>query len=422
MTQMIGRVLRQPGARSTSLPALNECYVFCFDQEVKEAVESVRRGLEEEGMSGLAQEVRSLTGEGDHLKAVSVPRASRFRNVKIFLPKVLYREESGLVRELDYERDILGALAWSRLSYTGRERFTPDDRDRLERTLVSVTMANLDGQLALPPLHPIHKEEEVSSLDLDVPFLVRQLMEAVPNPWQAVRILEETLQALEKRGISRERIYLNRLFLLSEMRRDLVTQVNEASEALFRAKLSQGDIIFRLVSTNDPALNWELAETLKLTVRDDERALRRRNDEPLERALFERVYERDFNNLEKNVAWYLDDRDAVAWWHRLVAKQDYHLQGWQKYKIYPDFLTCLQSDTRGRCTFTVLETKGAQLKGNADTAYKAKLFDLLGEYYNKSLDAGEVEVSGTNNQKIVFKIVMEDSWRHDVTHVHAVLS
>jgi type III restriction enzyme len=212
-------------------------------------------------------------------------------------------------------------------------------------------------------------------------------MEVVPNPWQAVRILEETLETLEKRGIPHERIYRNRLFLLSEMRRDLATQVDEASEALFREKLSQGNIIFRLVTTNDPALNWELAQTLNLTVRNGEHPLRRKNDEPLERTLFERVYEGDFNKLEKEVAWYLDEEDAVTWWHRIVAKQDYHLQGWQKYKICPDFLACLQSDTRGRYTFTVLETKGAQLKGNDDTAYKAKLFDLLGECYNKSFGA-----------------------------------
>jgi type III restriction enzyme len=369
-------------------------------------------------MSGLAQDVRSLMGDGDHVKAVSVPRAPRFRNVQILLPRVLYRDAGGL-RPLDYDRDILGALAWSRLSYTGGERFTPDDRDRLERTLVSVTLANHDGQLALPLLHPIRREEEVSSLDLDFPFLVRQLMDVVPNPWQAVRILEETLETLEERGIARERIYGNRLFLLSEMRRDLAAQVDAASEALFRAKLSAGEIVFRLVSTNDPALNWKPAETLELTVRDDDRTLRRKDDNALERALFERVYERDFNSLERDVAWYLDEVDAVAWWHRLVAKQDYHLQGWQKYKIYPDFLACLRSDERGRHTFTVLETKGAQLKGNDDTAYKTKLFDLLGECYNKSLDAGEVQISGSNNQQMIFKIVMQDSWRDDVMHALA---
>ena len=59
LTQMIGRVLRQPEAKITGEPKLNECYVFTFDQEVQAAVESVRRGLEQEGMGDLGAAVRA---------------------------------------------------------------------------------------------------------------------------------------------------------------------------------------------------------------------------------------------------------------------------------------------------------------------------------------------------------------------------
>jgi type III restriction enzyme len=38
------------GDVETSVPRVNECYVYTFDQDVQVAVESVRRGLEEEGM------------------------------------------------------------------------------------------------------------------------------------------------------------------------------------------------------------------------------------------------------------------------------------------------------------------------------------------------------------------------------------
>ena len=75
------------------------------------------------------------------------------------------------------------------------------------------------------------------------------------------------------------------------------------------------------------------------------------------------------------MALYLDDTDAVQWWHRLVAKQDYHLQGWQRNKVSA-FLACVTSNDNG-LTFSILETKGAHLKGNDDTQYKERLFDLL---------------------------------------------
>ena len=48
MTQMVGRVLRQPGARLTGDPALDQCYVYSFDQAVTDAIEHVRKGLEQE--------------------------------------------------------------------------------------------------------------------------------------------------------------------------------------------------------------------------------------------------------------------------------------------------------------------------------------------------------------------------------------
>lgn len=54
MTQMIGRVLRQPEATATGVERLNQCYVFCFDQDVSQAIESIKVGLEEEGMGDLA--------------------------------------------------------------------------------------------------------------------------------------------------------------------------------------------------------------------------------------------------------------------------------------------------------------------------------------------------------------------------------
>ncbi len=68
----------------------------------------------------------------------------------------------------------------------------------------------------------------------------------------------------------------------------------------------------------------------------------------------------------------------------MVARQDYSLQGWQRNKIYPDFVACINGDR-----MLVLETKGLQLNGNDDTEYKQKLLSLLTEYHH-ALPAGEI--------------------------------
>ena len=63
MTQLIGRVMRQPYARATDRSDLDSCYVFCYNQEVKGAVENVKKGLEAEGLTGLGNFV-----EGDRCR------------------------------------------------------------------------------------------------------------------------------------------------------------------------------------------------------------------------------------------------------------------------------------------------------------------------------------------------------------------
>ncbi len=55
ITQLVGRVMRQPHARRTGRELLDQCYVYCWDTDVGVAVGHVKAGLEQEG--GLGDEV-----------------------------------------------------------------------------------------------------------------------------------------------------------------------------------------------------------------------------------------------------------------------------------------------------------------------------------------------------------------------------
>ena len=80
---------------------------------------------------------------------------------------------------------------------------------------------------------------------------------------------------------------------------------------------------------------------------------------------FEKVYQRDFNTLEKDTVWYLDTGNSIYWWHRnAVNQRSYSLQGWQRQRVYPDLLACLHTSENGKFRFSILETKGEHLKGN----------------------------------------------------------
>ncbi len=411
LTQMIGRVLRQPDARLTSRPALNESYVFTFDQEVQQAVESVRRGLQEEGMGDLAHSVRAAgKGGATVTRTENFRRREKFKDLKIFLPRVLSKHpKTGEWRVFDYERDMLSHLDWSQFNYTGKG-FSPDTKESLDKTIARVSVENLNNVDDTPRTRV---EMEAVEPIMDIPALVRMLLDVIPNPWQGVRILDEALAHFRQARVSEERLFTNRLFLLKAMKDDLRRQVNEAGEAEFRRMLEKGELAFRLETSGDENLNWQLAETLEIEVADEDKEQLREDGTRLERSLFEKVYRRQLNGLERDVAWYLDGATAVRWWHRIAVHQDWHLQGWQRARVYPDFLACLEERSDGKLRFTVLETKGLHLKGNDDTAYKDRLFELLTCHSQTALTVGELKL-GLKTQQMRFELMLENNWRERI--------
>ena len=102
ITQLVGRVMRQPHARRTEREPLDQCYVYCWNTNVGVAVEQVKNGLEQEGLTGLGGQVFGTSSE---LKRVKVRRRKQFQNKDIFLPLVLHKDGGDWV-ELDYQRHI----------------------------------------------------------------------------------------------------------------------------------------------------------------------------------------------------------------------------------------------------------------------------------------------------------------------------
>ncbi len=418
LTQMIGRVLRQPHAQLTHKQALDECYVFTFDQDVSQAVEGVRKGLQDEGMADLASSVKVVGGGGGKqrlTKKVTINRRAAYSAVPtIFLPRVLARDEGAAkgYRLLDYDRDILGDLEWESFRYLQADSVKIEEQEKLKRTIARVDLDQKDEDEKGLFKHEL--VDEIPDEGLDIPFLVRQLLDVVPNPWQGMRILDDTLTVLRSRGVSDKRLYVNRLDLLKVMKLDLRKQVDCAAEALFRNKLESGDISLRLVSSGDATLNWELAKTLEIEVSDEDRLLYRKDGGDIEKSLFEKVYQRDFNDLEKDTAWYLDSRETVYWWHRIAVNQrSYSLQGWQRNRIYPDMLACVHGTENGKFKFSVLETKGEHLKGNDDSEYKRKMFELLTAHVDTAIRAGELDLGESANQ-MSFTMLMEKSWQQEI--------
>src|SRR5439155_24473415 len=68
MTQLVGRVLRQPYVEKTPYDELNQSYVFCLRRKASDITREVKKALEQEGYEGDAMSVIDLTREEGQAK------------------------------------------------------------------------------------------------------------------------------------------------------------------------------------------------------------------------------------------------------------------------------------------------------------------------------------------------------------------
>ncbi len=401
MTQMIGRVMRQPYVTYTGDLALDSAWVFCCDLGVQDAVEAVRKGLDDEGMGDLRDSVR---GADVPVEMRKVERRAAFKAERIFVPTVTHADVKGGFRALDFDADILGALDWSALRYGGAATLDLSELGGARARARARLDYGASGQIERTGA--VAREELATRLDR--PDLARRLLGVIPNPWVAMRLVDAALAVLRGRGIADTEIAKGRLDLIDSMVEALREQVDALARAVFEAKLAAGTIAFRL---RGKAFDWEPPHSFEMPFRpgtdmwevDD-------HSDRLKRSLFEDGIKQGEMNptLERPVALYLDGNSAVAWWWRLTARRDWGLQGWRRNRVYPDFLLQLNGEgTR----LLVLETKGKQLAGNEDTTFKNDLMAALeGAYAAPS--PGEVELFGEGLDAIRFRMLMQTGdWR-----------
>lgn len=389
ITQLVGRVMRQPHARRTGRDALDRCYVHCWNTAVGEAVEHVKAGLEEEGLTGLAGEVLSESA-GD-VKPVPVRRREPFQGREIFLPLVLY-QDGGKWRELDYVRDILPDIDWNAIA-------APEVGDsQIKRAIRQSAIVDLGEPL---PIIDTGREIFVDRT-LKLSWFARRLSDVIPNPWQASRIAKSLLSNLTESGESDDAIHGRRSWLIHALRKHVSDRVDNLAQAVFMKKLGQKEIRFDL---NPGRPSFRMAGCYEIPVPDDAGLMTGNDGLALQLSLFEPIYTHQFDSgLERKFARYLDEQKALQWWHRIAARQggDYYLKGWKQNRIWPDFVA-IGGNEGGRQHLLVYETKGEHLAGS-DTDYKKHVLDAL----KGAFDCGSMTVR-EGPAKGIFKLVFDEA-------------
>lgn len=385
LTQLVGRILRQPDAMKTGIAALDEGYVVSHHARTGDVVAAIKEGLEKDGLGDLvlavAGDEESGGGEGAPRR---IERRAEFRKTKIYLPKVLRVEASG-ARDLDYETDILSMIDWRQFDPEEIARKIPENARAAQNQLQRIELVDTGDERIVSEIVAGGDE----GLSFDAVHAVRAISDLVPNPFVGREIVERLLVGLGKRGFSPEKIGALGGLLVEQLRLGLDGERNRRAEILFKAEVAAGKIQFRLRADGN---NWVMPDAMSRVVAKKERQLVGEDGGSLERSLFSPVYENDFNNDERDVAVYLDGEEALKWWHRNVARTQYGIQGWQRERIYPDFIFAVRSGS-GPDRLLVLETKGDHLD-NPDTAYKNDVLRLMSENFawDDTATAGTLEL------------------------------
>ncbi|MGZ8216896.1 DEAD/DEAH box helicase [Methylomagnum sp.] len=407
LTQLIGRVLRQPHAEKTEIPLLDESYVVTHHANTAKVVEAIKKGLEEDGLGDLVKEIRLEEG-GDGSEAGprlrKIPRRHQFAKTEIYLPKVLCVGENA-VRELDYEQDILFELDWSNLDPSPLVAKLPDHLQAPERQIRRIRLAE-SGQKRIIDEVSGHVAESVR---FDPGYAVRMISDIVPNPWVGREIVGRVMDGLMARGFDAEKLGAGANLIVEELRKWLDQERDRLAEACFRQGVAEGRIQFRLRTDRHI---WAVPKETDTYQPEGAEHLVGKHGGALERSLFAPMYKGDFNQDEREVAVYLDGEAALTWWHRNVARTQYAIQGWRRAKIYPDFIFALNRGD-GKNRLMVLETKGDHLAGNLDTTYKQSVLRLMTESYpvEQATPVGELELVVPDGAVVQCDLVLMSEWK-----------
>ncbi|MBN2313295.1 MAG: DEAD/DEAH box helicase family protein [Sedimentisphaerales bacterium] len=399
LTQLVGRILRQPFARKTGIKELDESYVFCYQQKGAILLEEIRQGFRGEGLGDLTGRVAITDEDQKEQGEITAQVRDKFKTAadKIILPVFAIRDDSGW-RKVSYDMDIASRIPWQEADLS---KMFDINLSMLEQKDIAQTASISEDRTRVFDLKETI-QLHAGSLSLDPVFLSRHLLDIVPNPWIAYEFGKTVLDGFTAR-YDEKMVLNNFVFIIEKLRKHLALEKDRLAEQVFRSLIEQDTLHFLVIANK---IGYKLPKKKKA----HPPRLNKSTGDQLERSLFDYVAQDEFDSdMERQVAWYLDDQDKLFFWYRNIPKQDYGVQGWRKSRVFADFIFTDKSNGNGFNRVFVVETKGLHIKDSDDTQYKKSLFALCNE---RSRETTVTELGlEMHAEKVSFAIVDESEWR-----------
>ena len=387
LTQLVGRILRQPYARKFGVPALDESYVYYAKGKTNELLDKIRTSFRDEGLEDLLQQNVKVqdTASDVELRTVQIKQQFRSHTNAFYLPVWMMVETTtdGKVnppRRFSYELDIRPGLNFANFTLDTtmltelKKSLSTETR---ERQTVTVSL-DATSHAAFTEQREMLTAQRSSSLA----YLTRRINEVVENPFLS-RMLANQLAGQLDTHMGADIVSEHFSFLTAELVHRLNLERLRQEEQVFENLLAVNQVV--LAVSDDAVQGYCLPAQDVITVD--------RVPNFYKYYLYDDVDSSSMNSLEKSVGEILDKQQTILWWFRnKVSRGWYAIQGWRRNKIRPDFVAAKKRPDGSLELVYVLESKGEMLLGNPDTTYKKQVMDKMTatqkQVYQTELDFG----------------------------------
>ena len=244
LTQLVGRILRQPYARKTGVQLLDESYVFCFQQRGFDVMQNIKKGFGQEGLGDLTGRIISDAAEAElasEKETVGI-RPEFVEAAKETILPVFVIKDGDCWRQVNYEQDVVSQINWGQASLEPVKNLHLDLTEGSDRELVETLS---------PDISELVRQTEVRKLKtggiaINSTFVTRHLLDIIPNPWQAHVYAEAVMSALLANN-PEKKVASNFVYIIEELRKHLAKEMNRLAKAVFMGQLEEGGMRFLVI-------------------------------------------------------------------------------------------------------------------------------------------------------------------------------
>ena len=362
MTQLVGRVLRQPYAKKTGVNALDESYVYFTKGDTLDILKNVQRGFEQEGLGDLVQNISRESGPTGSRKIKTKIKKEILKKYpeSVYLPSWAVKYDQKC-RKFSYDIDIKPSIKWQIEEYSQwlKKEILPLLSNRTNAYEILVDLDRHEKRFL--------EDEEFGIFEIG--YLARRITDVIDNAFVAFDLAQVLLRECEKYK-DQKKLLANSGFITQEIIKKLSRDKIGQEKSIFDSLIKSKKLV--LVVSEDENIGYLLPK---------ENEIYPEAVETYRSNLFEKSDVLSMNTLERKVANLIDNKESVIWWVRNIAtnKDWYAIRGWKKGKIRPDFIVAKKNKNNSLELVYIIESKGEHLIDNADTQYKKSVFDKINE-------------------------------------------